>query len=391
MTTDSRDSPRTPDPASRPSPGSAPAPTVGPVPRAGVADHDLTSRTARSVLWTVLRSGVTNVLQIVVYFTLLALLVPEDFGLVAAATVFIATISFLVNGGFAEALIQRSELTGRQINTAFWAGNAIAAVMTCGTLLFAFLGPFDRFFDDPRIVWILAALTLHLPLTALISVPQALLAREMRFKTLAKVEVIAALASSATGIGVALAGGGAWALVMQTMTQRALTVAGCWVAAGWRPAFEFDRAEVKPLVSFGSSLVGVRFMEHLANYADQFLVGGFLSLAALGIYQVGQRVSEQVLVVMYLTVGATALPALAKLQGDRDRLNRVTVGGSQLLVFLGVPMFVGLAVIAPDFVLLFDEEWEGAGPLLKELLPAAVPAFEGVSAVDAHVRRYPGA
>src|SRR3546814_2317957 len=81
------------------------------------------------------------------------LLTPEQFGIVAYATVFVELSRTLVQGGIPDALIQRSEWDDSLASTAFWTNLAIGGLLCA--LLIAVAGPlagaaYDSRFGDRK-------------------------------------------------------------------------------------------------------------------------------------------------------------------------------------------------------------------------------------------------
>ena len=65
--------------------------------------------------------------------------------------------------------------------------------------------------------------------------------------------------------------------------------------------------------------------------------------------------------------------AFARIQDDRSRLGRAWLRGTQLVAAINAPAFLGLAIIAPDFVpVILGPRWESAVPVLQLLCLAGI-------------------
>jgi len=82
-------------------------------------------KTIHAVFWSGIQNWGSQVFSLITFLILGRLLVPEDWGLVALANVFIGFTQFFVEQGFAEVLIQKENLKSRQINTVFWGLSSI--------------------------------------------------------------------------------------------------------------------------------------------------------------------------------------------------------------------------------------------------------------------------
>ncbi|MDO9439610.1 MAG: oligosaccharide flippase family protein, partial [Beijerinckiaceae bacterium] len=171
----------------------------------------LRQQATRSVGWIILERWTSRLLTLVVIAVLTRLLSPEDFGLVAMATVVMALLQVFVDSGFATVLVQRKTLEPRDTSTAFWTQLAISVVLYIALFVSAPLLAY--LFGEPRLAGVHQVIGLGLPISALSQVPSALLERSFGFRSLAVRQVLGALCGAAAAVPIAFAGGGVWALV----------------------------------------------------------------------------------------------------------------------------------------------------------------------------------
>jgi len=325
----------------------------------------LRKRTAAGVLWTLAQTGYGNVLSLVVYLVLLSLLNPVDFGLVAAAGLFVQILRTVLDGGFGQVLLQREHVTQRFLSTIFWMSALLGLAFGLTLLLLA--GPLSRLFDteEPHTLSsVFAALAVVFPLAGLNSVPTAILRRDLNFKPLAIRTLVGTTGSSALAIVLALLDYGVWALVTQQVANVAFGLVLIWLATRWRPSLEFSFQELKGVVGFTSSTVGLRVLDYLNSRLEQFLIGASLGVIALGVYAVGQRFVELFLRTFYSTLGGATVRSLSIVQSDRRRLTAAFLDANRLVMLVSAPAFFGLAAISYDLIALFDPEWSKAAPIM---------------------------
>ena len=159
-------------------------------------------------------------------------------------------------------------------------------------------------------------------------------------------------------------GFGPWALVGQQVSSAVAAVLTLWWVLPWRPSLRFSRSDFRSLFSFGINVVGTDTVGFLARNSDNLLIGAFLGTLPLGLYAVAYRILDTSQVVLINIGRKIAFPALATLQHDQPRLIRAyfkltRVGGALIL-----PAYVGLALIAPELiVVLFGQRWTASGPV----------------------------
>src|SRR3546814_19196910 len=84
---------------------------------------------AVSGAWSIVAAVFNNLSTIIIFVALARLLTPEQFGIVAYATVFVELRRTLVQGGIPDALIQRSEWDDSLASTACWTNLALGGLL----------------------------------------------------------------------------------------------------------------------------------------------------------------------------------------------------------------------------------------------------------------------
>ena len=81
----------------------------------------------------------------------------------------------------------------------------------------------SSFFKTEELTAVLRVLSIAFVLKAMTIVPTALLTRNMRFRSIAIVEITSTFVSGVLGVGAAAMGAGYWALVIQTVSSKPFT------------------------------------------------------------------------------------------------------------------------------------------------------------------------
>ncbi|AFY66666.1 lipopolysaccharide biosynthesis protein [Geitlerinema sp. PCC 7407] len=326
----------------------------------------LKQKALRGVLWTAIQNWGGQAISFIVFLVLARLLNPEDFGLVALASVFFAFMQVFLDQGFSQAIVQRRELEPDHLDTAFWTNVLIGGLLTITSAASA--GAIAALFKQPLLTPIIGWLSLNFVLGALNSVQTAILSRELAFKTLAWRSLVGLLAGGATGVAMALTGWGVWSLVGQQLTNSVVGVAVLWQVSDWRPRLRFSRRHFRELFSYGINVVGINALNFLNRRADDFLIGYFLGPVALGYYTVAYRILLVLSQLMIGTIQKTAMPVFSKLQAEPERLKGAFYSAIQMTSLVAFPVFLGLSALAPELVVLvFGEQWRPSIPVMQIL------------------------
>src|SRR5215471_12208618 len=328
----------------------------------------LRQKVTSGVLW----SGGARIAQLAyqlgVSIVLARLLSPEDYGLIAMVMVFTGFAGMLADAGFNAALIQRKILNYAHQHTAFWASLSLAVAVSAITFLLA--PTVATFFSSPATKLILRVLALNLVFSSIGIVPSALLQRQMRFRTIAKIETGALVISGAVGVSMAVLGAGVWSLVAQSLSNCFLiAVMRCW-SCRWLPKAIFCRNALREIWSFTGHLYGFNLINYWARNADNLLVGKFFGPSALGAYNRAYALMllpiTQINGVFYQVV----FSAFSSIQGDKDRIKMAFLRVVSIASLFAFPLVVGLLVVAEPFVLTFyGPKWRHAVPLIQILAP----------------------
>jgi PST family polysaccharide transporter len=326
----------------------------------------LQQRVARGLTWTLIDTWGTQLLGLIVFVVLAKLLLPDDFGLVALAAVFVAFAQLLVDQGLGDALIQRRTVTRSEIDTAFWVAVVTGILLTAIGIVIA--EPMAQALHQPRLAPIIQALSLTFVLAALNSIQMALLRREMRFRSLAIRKLSAVAGGGAVGIVMALGNYGAWALVGQAITNAAISVVMLWTVSPWRPGLQVSRSDFRSLFSFGINVVAGDILNFLSRNVDNLLIGAALGLTPLGFYAVGYRILDTTQQLLVNFARKLAFPIFSRLQHDTERLRRAYARVTRAVSVVILPGYIGLALVAQEaIVVIFGPQWAESGPVAAVL------------------------
>ena len=187
------------------------------------------------------------------------------------AIVVIGFVTLFRDLGVGSAVIQRGGASSEWLSTLFWLAVASGIAVTIVTILVAPL--IAEVYREPALTDILRALSLSFAITGLGVVHQAVLERDLRYRSVAKVETSASIAGSVAALVLAVAGGGVWSLVALTLVTALVGSALFWSASGWRPGFVFTLRDAHSGGSFGAGLTPFNLANYLARNADYFLIG----------------------------------------------------------------------------------------------------------------------
>lgn len=299
------------------------------------------------------------------------LLSPSDFGLFAMALVVLVIPEVLANLSPSVCLIQRPGISDAHVRVAFTVSITASLVLMAAIMLAAPV--LAGLFAAPDLTGVLRAMSLVLVIGAFTSVPAALLQRTLQFGRISIVDTAGVIAATITGISLALALGSVWALVGMELARRLVRMAGFAALARWRPAFGWNRSAASDMAAFTRTIMGTELLKRLDSETPRAAIGLVLGPAALGLFQLAERLGDQMKTVLVNPFAAVALPVAARSSENRTGLREAIGWATRMSAFLAYPAFIGAAAIAaPGIPFAFGPQWTDAVPVVQLALLSAL-------------------
>jgi PST family polysaccharide transporter len=299
------------------------------------------------------------------------LLDPTAFGLVGMVTALTGVLNVFRDFGLSAATVQRVTVTQEETSTLFWINVLVGAVLTILTALSA--PAVASFYHEPRLFWVTVAVAPGFFFNAAGVQHSALLQRQMRFTTLASIDLLSLIASSIIAIAMAEAGYGYWALIAMTVCPPFLSTIGLWLASRWIPGRPHRCASLRPMMRFGGTLTLSCLVFYFTTNLEKILLGRFWGAEAIGLYGRAYQLIRYPIDNVNSAVGQVAFSALSRVQNDPVRLRRYFLKGYSLVLGLTIPMTMACVLFANDIIpLVLGPKWTGAVLLLQLLAPTIV-------------------
>jgi lipopolysaccharide exporter len=331
---------------------------------------NLTRHTLSGLQWAYLGTAIGAVLQLGMGAVMARLLTPTAFGLVALAGLFLRFVTYFAKAGITQALVQKPSLVTNDVRAAF----VMSVGLSSGFAVVVLLGaPWAaRFAQDPDLVPVLRWLVLGLVLQGIGGPSVALLRRDLRFKTLAVIEVGSyVIGYVAVGLAMALLGAGVFALVGAMLTQSAVSAASAYLTVRHSVLPTRARESYRAIFGFGARVSVVGFFEFLQSNLDVLAIGRWAGSAQLGLYSRARLIGDLPAYHLINGLSQVLFPSFSAIQLDRERLKRAYVSALGAAAALILPLNAGMAVAARELVLvLLGPQWTGAIEVMPWLLLA---------------------
>lgn len=318
----------------------------------------------KGLFWTLSERFMSQIVSVIVTIVLTRLLAPEDYGVVSIVTVIITILNVFMTSGFSASLIQQEDVEQIDYSTVLYFSILLGFLLYVG--VFAISPILAAFYNLPQLELVLKILALKIPLSALNSVQQAYVSRNMLFKKFFISTVTATVVSGIIGVVMAYTNFGVWALVAQDLSNVVTISVVLWFSVGWRPTLQFSFKRLKILFDFGIKI----FIQTLFNtiYANirSLLIGGFYSPTDLAYYTKGNQYPNLIVTNVDTAVSKTMFPVMSREQSDLDRIKVLTKRTAQVSSYIMSPILIGFFVCAKQIVsVVMTDKWLPAVPYIR--------------------------
>lgn len=333
------------------------------------------SRAGNALLWQATQHFGVKAIFLVRLLVLARLLSPDDFGLLAISSVVIDVLLRVTNFGMIPALVQRVEAGEAHYDVAWTVGFLRALVITGVTFLAAPV--VAQLFAEPRATDIIRVLALRPLIDAGASIQVARLTRNLRFRSLAFIELPKAVTN--TFVAIILAHWlGVWALVAGALAGSTAYLIGSYIVAPYRPRLTLSHHAARSLIRFGQWVFFTSLVVMAGQAALRLVIARQLGAAELGLYYLAASLAFLPYEVASQVVEQVAFPFYSRLQTE---IHQVSFAFRSVLTSLSgllVPACALLIALAPSLVEnILGPDWQGTAAIIRVLAVASIADLLG--------------
>lgn len=327
----------------------------------------LGEKTISGTIWTFAEKLLGQGASLIVSIFLSRLLFPEEYGVIAIASIFISISTVFVTCGLSTALVQKKIIQEIDYSTAFVA----SLFLSCIFFVLLFLGarPIALFFgakyDTETIVWVIRLLSLNIPVGSLTTVQSAYVQKNFLFKKVFWASLIGTVISGIAGVACAYAGFGPYALVVQALTDVIVDLFFVTVFIKWLPKLKFSMEVFKELFGFSSKILLTTLIDRCYNSLTDFFIGKKYTSADLALYNKGKQFPDIICTNIEGSIEKVLFPAMSELQDNKEAFKRGVRRSIKTSSYIIFPMLVGIICVGESLIVfLFTEKWSGCVPYL---------------------------
>ena len=318
----------------------------------------IAQKAVQGSVYSSVAGGINFVLSFIRSVLLARWLLPEHFGIATLAILLVGLMQRFHGIGLHTAIIHFQDDSEDLRRTFFTLHIIVSVLQTVLLLVIAQALPYV-YPDMPALKEVVIVIAIITFIGGLNDIQWTLASKNLQFKTLVFIDVVAVVAMTVVAPAAAWFGWGVWALVAELGSAVIVESFLYWGPfRQWRPRFGWDRKTTDLFFRFGKPYWIKENLDYLLHRFDDFWIGSTLGKYPLGLYAKAydfagapSRVCTEPLLKVFG-------PVFARLQDDRERLSRAFFKSAYLstrIVLLGAGIFI---LIIPEFIqLVIGEKW----------------------------------
>ncbi len=332
----------------------------------GIDNQNLKEKTAQGLFWAFLSSGGIQLLNLIIGIFLARLLSPGEYGIVGVLAIFTLLANNLQESGFGVALVNIKDIKHNDYNSVFWFNVGMSLLLYL--ILFLSAPMISAFFHQPCLTSLSRFVFLAFVIASLGISPNAMLVRDLKMKEKAITSLSALVISGTVAVIMAMNGFSYWSLATQQIVYNVVIVIGRYYYTRWCPTFKVDFAPVKQMFSFSYKVLITAVLTTINNNVLTVIFGRLFPAQAVGNYTQANKWNTMANQLVSNTVAQVAQPVMTRITDDDERQRRVFGKMLRFTAFLAFPAMFGLAIVAPQVILLaIGDKWVNSIPLLQVL------------------------
>ena len=345
--------------------------------------------TLNSLVWKFSESVLSQLVSLAVSIIIARILGPEAYGIVAMVVIFTTMAQVFVDGGFNSALVQKKDADDIDFSSVFYFSLLFSSFLYA--LLFITAPAISKFYGSQysELTPVFRVLGVTMIISAINGVQTAYVQKKMMFKSFFWARLVGTVLSGITGICMAYAGYGVWALVAQQIISSVINTFTLYIITKKSPIIAFSLERMRGLMKFGINVLGSNLL--ITGYKElrALVIGKLYSASDLALFSRGSHYPNLIVSNINSTLGTVLYPRMSLEQDNLSELKRYLQKSLRISTYLLCPLLFGMAAMAEPFIrILLTEKWIGCVPYLQ--LMCFINLFQPLSNINNQAIRASG-
>ena len=318
--------------------------------------------------WSASAAVYSILIQAILYLIITRYITVQAIGIYALASSFVFVGITILDSSFNSSLIHTDAPTKSDYQSVWGLNTRLSLLMTAILIALVFL--FEWISQKNNILYPAIALMPLLFLSAFNSVHFTGLKKNMRFRTLGIIDIIATTFQFIVILLLAFMNFGLWALVfglyIKYLTSASIILGNKLTYCSLNLSLK-NQSWTKHY-SYGKYIISEKGLSSLLSYTDIFLIGHFLGFQQLGIYDILKKMVMRPIIILYASIEQIVFPLLSKAKDQVQEYNKVYKEFSRFILMLFFPVLMLIYINGYYVLQLFPVPYSEQSILLGSIV-----------------------
>lgn len=307
-------------------------------------EENLNKSMINAAKWSSMTEIAVKLIAPVTNMFLARILAPEAFGVVTTATMIVSFADMFSDAGFQKYIVQHEfkdkNERDQNANVAFWTNLFVSFILVF--ILFLLRNPLATLVGNPGLGNVIVVSSFQLILTSFSSIQLAVYRRELNFRSLFLVRIIAAVIPLLITLPLAYLGFGYWAIIIGNLSKALSDAIILTLRSDWKPKFYFNITLLIEMFSFSMWSLVEAISIWLTTWIDSFMVGMVVDQYYLGLYKNSTTMVNGLFSLVTSATKPVLFSSLSRLQNKPDELFLVFLKFQKIVSLLVLPLGAGV-------------------------------------------------
>lgn len=335
-------------------------------------------RIVHAGVWTIGGHASSQALRLFSNLLMTRLLMPEAFGIMAIANIFIIGLALFSDVGLGQSVVRSKRSEDTSFTNTVWTMQVARGLLIClaalglaialGAAAQGGVFPNDSVYDRSELPWILALLSLSPAITGLESTKMALASRALNVKLITFIEISSQVGALCFMLAWAYLAPSIWVLAVGAIAASTIRTALTHMAIpGAHNRFQWDKEAVTEVLGYGKWIFLSSILGFVVSNGDKLILGALASASTLGMFSLAFFLITAVQQVFTKLGNSVAFPTFCEVARERPQDLRKTYYKFRLPVDVASLLAAGFLFSAGQTVtnLLYDNRYQQVGFILE--------------------------
>lgn len=326
-------------------------------------------KAARTTLYSILNFGSSQLIRLLGNLVLTRILYPEAFGVMALASLLLTALSQFSDIGVMTSIIRSKRGDDPVFLDSAWTLKVIRGgflfLVACGLSI-----PMAAFYAQPIYTQIIPVMAVSLVIQGFMPTNIDTAYRNMEMGRLTTLEISNAFVNILVLIALCWSFQSVWGLAIGTAIAPIVSYTIFrFFLPGRRNGFALDRASLKELLTFGVWIFPSTIATFIAMQADKFLLGVYVSMETLGIYNIGFFLASFPMMLAQALGGRVMTAFYKNSPPAESQENFKRIRKLKFVVYGGLSTSIIVLVLIGEWLIefLYDDRYIMAGVILVSI------------------------